>query len=173
MFVFAIVIGFFATLWVYLGTASLGSIWNLALTVCALITSVIIGGILIRTGKPCGPSREPSSRDKAIYWGAVAFEGVGIPVSISLLRQNGLDDYILPAMALIVGIHFFALIAAFHTRLYLWTGGVMCVLALLGIFLVPGRLTLGSHLIDPRALFVGIGCAVTLWVTQLYRARRA
>ena len=172
MLIFAIVIGFFATLWVYLGTASVGSFWNLVLTACALITSVITGGILVRRSKASGPSPEPGRREKAIYWISVAFEGVGIPLSMSLLRQNGLDDYVLPAMALIVGLHFFGLVAAFHTRLYLWTGGVMCALALLCAFFVPARLALGSHLLDPRALLAGVGCGVTLWVTQLCRVRR-
>lgn len=74
------------------------------------------------------------------------------------LRRRGRGDLVLPAIALIVGLHFFPLALVFHEPRFEVTGGVI-VLA-----------TLASLLVRDRNAGTGIAClacGTTLWLTAV------
>ena len=71
------------------------------------------------------------------------------------------------AISLIVGIHFFGLIPAFQSLRFFWIGLIMVLLSIGAILLLPGELR-GQHgPVSVRALVVGVGCALTLWLGAL------
>ena len=70
----------------------------------------------------------------------------------------------MPAVAAIVGLHFFGLIRAFQSWRFAVVGAVMVLLALLS-FALPASVIVGpaGAQFRARAAFVGLGCALCLW----------
>ena len=98
------------------------------------------------------------------YWTIVILEAVGITVTVVLLKRIDRDSYIMPATALIVGLHFFALRYYVFRGGFLLTAGTMCALSLATIY------ALAQHsLISPRRsmALTGFGCAAILWFAAL------
>jgi hypothetical protein len=122
---FVIIMAVFATVWTYAGTSGLSGAWNLWSTIGALIISIIVGIIIVRRTSISHSKSDPPKNWK-IYWITVGFEALAIPVSISILQSSGLNDDVLAAIAIIVGIHFFGLVTAFRAPIFLWTGIAMC-----------------------------------------------
>src|SRR4029079_14567844 len=63
----------------------------------------------------------------------------------------------LPAAAIIVGLHFFPLARGIPARLYFATGGGLLLAGIVGLVLPPNE----------RAAIVGFGAALVLWATAL------
>ena len=90
---------------------------------------------------------------------AVLAEIIAILLAGRLLTTAGRPDAIMPAVAAIVGLHFFGLIRAFHSWCFAVVGAAMVLLAVLS-FALPPSVTVGPGV---RAAFVGLGCALCLW----------
>ena len=162
---YVIIIAFFATIWMIAGTASLGFPGNLIGVVIAIGGSILFALIMFRWR--ASVSSQGAAPDFRWYWAAVGFEALAIPLAVSWLNQIGRPDFILPVISLIVGIHFFGLIPAFHSLRFFWIGLLMVLLATGAILLLPGQLR-GQHgPVSVRALVVGVGCALTLWLGAL------
>jgi hypothetical protein len=101
-----------------------------------------------------------------IYWSAVAFETVAILAAVFVLRAKGLKDYIMPAVAFIVGAHFFGLARAMigGGLGFIWVGGIMCVLAAAIIFGLRHSLISSAQ----SMALTGFGCASILWISALW-----
>lgn len=120
------------------------------------------------TGPSVNPFRTLS------YRLAVGAELVAIPVAGRVLTANGLPEAVMPAVALIVGLHFFGLVPAFGSRYFAWVGGAFCTVALAALAL-PVRATLGGGEVGLRVAFIGLGCAAVLWlgvVPMIAKTRR-
>jgi hypothetical protein len=121
------------------------------------------------------PGRPTATGARALhpgaYWLFVAFEAIAIPLAVTILKRRQKPQYILPAIAVLVGLHFFGLVPAFGFRVFAWIGAAMCALALLTIWALPSSVSweLGgsARQVDLWALVVGLGCAVLLWCTAL------
>ena len=98
------------------------------------------------------------------YWAAVGFEFVAIIIAVWWLGRVDRPDYILPVISVIVGIHFFGLVPAFHSLRFFWIGLVMFLLPIFAILLLPSEL---RDQVSVRSLVVGVGCALTLWLGAL------
>lgn len=83
-------------------------------------------------------------------------ELVAIFIVVFSLRVLGYPDYILCAIALIVGIHFFPLAALFKVPLYYGTGLLGCTIGIVGFFIAD---------IGLRQNVVGLSFGALLWVT--------
>jgi hypothetical protein len=84
----------------------------------------------------------------------VAFEAVLIFLAVLFFRRSDRKHRLLPIISIIVGLHFFGMVAALGSNLYWWIGGAMCVLPIVTMSMLP------RHIWNP---VVGLGCAVILW----------
>lgn len=158
---------FFACVWALNGTYALPGSWRpwlLALTV--LITLLIFGILLSALRRPGGRAetqlgaKNPfASRSYAI---SVLAMFVALPVAGRLLTLWGHPGAILPAVAVIVGLHFLGLMRPFKSRLFGVIAALFCVLGLSALVL-PVELA-GVAL---RQAWVGFGCALVLWLSAL------
>ena len=88
----------------------------------------------------------------AVQWGAIFFAGW-------LLPRLGLTAYFMPAIAAIVGLHFFPLARLFHYPVHYVTGGALLVCVL------------GCLLLLPRPEWqacVALGAGIILWLSASY-----
>lgn len=162
----------FALIWGVSGSAALPGVWRWFGIVAVLVVSVALlttasafrrsakRSTSASTGPFVNPFRTPA------YRLAVGAELVAIPIAGRVLTANGFPEAVMPAVALIVGLHFFGLIPAFRSRYFAWVGGAFCGLALAALAL-PVRATLGGGEVGLRTAFVGLGCAVVLWLGVL------
>ena len=97
------------------------------------------------------------------YRAAVLFEAVAVLIAVLLLGGRPAAARYLPTVvALIVGLHFLGLVAAFGSRSYFVVCAAMCLFGLAALA-VPSPAM--------RAVIVGIGCGVVLDTTSLIRIR--
>jgi hypothetical protein len=163
--------GGFAVLWVFWGTLSLPDLIEICVIGGALVISVVVGLVASRWVRsvPAAGGEQPANWK--IFWSWVVFEIVAGVVGIGLLYQLGQGRFALLWLALVVGIHFFGMGAAFHTSIHHWVGSAMCLLALVSLIWLPPGQPLGAGIVKVSDLVVGIGCAVILWCFVLVSAR--
>jgi hypothetical protein len=164
-------IGGFAVLWVIWGTLSLPDLIEICVVGGAVAISVVVCLVASRWVRsvPAGDSEQPPNWK--IFWSWVVFEIVAGAVGISLLYQLGQGRFALPWLALVVGIHFFGMGAAFHAWIHHWVGAAMCLLVLVSLIWLPSGQPLSPGTVKISDLVVGIGCAVILWSSVLISAR--
>lgn len=87
--------------------------------------------------RPGGDGQAPSSFCTRDYQLAVLAEIIAIPLAGRLLTAAGRPDAVMPAVAVIVGLHFFffGLIRAFRSWHFAVVRGAMVLVALLGLAL--------------------------------------
>ncbi len=156
------IVALFAALWVVAGTRSLGGRWWAALSLLAGLLSTGLAWReygLLRAG-----THASAYFDGAAYEAAVAFESIAIPLTAVFLKRGGKQAYLLPAIALIVGIHFFGLVRAFHSLACWGIGAAMCLLSIATVACLPavGRRKTGGEF-RWWDVVVGLGCALILW----------
>lgn len=118
------------------------------------ISAIMIIALLLRS------SRLPQAKfNGRIYAVAVVLEVIGIFAAIFALQRH--QEFLLPAIGFIVGLHFIGLWKALDMYLFLWVAATMCIVCAVAVFL-PGSKAPG--LSDARMILSGIGCAVILWI---------
>ncbi len=111
----------------------------------------------------------PSSLDSkkfrgGIYGGAIAFEVLAIIAGSIVLQPPGLQQFILPFVGFVVGLHFIGLWKATDLPLFLWIAAAMCLVCAVAAFL-PSRSATG---VDVRTAVTGLGSALVLWSSGLF-----
>lgn len=162
----------FGAVWGGSGSAALTGVWRwLAAALVLAVTALLLRTAFAfrRSAKrassaPTEPSVNPF-RTPA-YRIAVGAELVAIPVAGRVLTANGFPEAVMPAVAAIVGLHFFGLVPAFRSRYFAWVGAAFCAVALAS-FALPVQVASGGGEVGLRAAFVGLGCAFTLWLGVL------
>jgi len=167
----AIMMGGFAVLWVFWGTVSLPDLIELCAVGGALVISVVVGLVAARWVRSVPADSGEQPPNWKIFWGSVVFEIVAGVAGISLLNYFGQARFALPWLALVVGIHFFGMGAAFHTSIHHWVGAAMCFVALVSLIWLPSGKPLGADAVKVTDLVVGTGCAVILWSFVLISSR--
>lgn len=81
-------------------------------------------------------------------------------------------EYIAPVIALVVGLHFFALAPILRMHFDYVIGSLLCLLALVTMFTLPTYLNEGK----PQIIFlwgaaIGLGAAIVLWLGAVSRLR--
>ncbi len=102
---------------------------------------------------------------RSAYRLAVALEILALGVIGYLLPQYGLQAYFVPAIGIIVGLHFIGLWRASGRTKYLWITATMCAVSTAAIALPAA----GAGLLNERALFACYGNALVLWVAAARR----
>ncbi|MDT4895146.1 MAG: hypothetical protein QOH25_223 [Acidobacteriota bacterium] len=101
-------------------------------------------------------------------------QGIAIGATFTLGFRLQRPEYIPPVVALIVGLHFFALAPILRMRFDYIIGLLLCLLALVTMFLLPVYANTGDA--SPGRIFlwgavIGIGSAIALWLGAASRLR--
>jgi hypothetical protein len=153
----------FTTVWLRIAGSALSGIYSWICNVVLMIVLfwyVIYALRLFVIAKEFPPTRseEKGEGRRLQMWYGIIFglEGLIIGAACGILGYKGLNDYIVPAIALIVGLHFYPMAPVFKRRFDYLTGTWTAGIALLAIIL------LAKQLIPVREaiLIVGIGTAI-------------
>jgi hypothetical protein len=150
----AIIVAFFAILWVAAGASQLDRRWFTMLLGLAFVISGEI--IFAATRIPFG--RHSAGFNGKIYSIFVVLEFIAIFIAVVFLNRTGRTEYLMPVIAFIVGAHFFGMVPALRSNDFWWVGGVMCALPLAMMSILPQKIW---------TPVIGIGCAVILWLSAL------
>ena len=145
----AVIVSAFAIAWTAVGARSLPR----KLLAILLVAAILISAALIYVGAQIAPGHPPVFNGRT-YSIAVALEAAFIVLAVVVLRMTNRKYLLLPVISIIVGLHFFGMVAALGSGLYWWIGAAMCALPIITLSISP------RNFWDP---VVGLGCAVILW----------
>jgi len=157
----AIIMGFFGALFASL---TLHWQWHVSGTALALPFAVflLIGLAARHVLHLPGQGIVPSERaEKAIMWSSIG-EGIGLFLASNIVINLHRPDLLLPAMALVVGLHFLPIAFAAAFRPFYGLGAALIVAAALGA-MAPAPM--GGKI-------AGICAALSLWIAALLALRR-
>ncbi|HEU4327272.1 MAG TPA: hypothetical protein VFS21_29305 [Roseiflexaceae bacterium] len=163
----------FAAGWGLSGSAALPSPTNvLAALLVAVVTAVWLGAAYrfhrAAQGRPAAPEPALNPFRTRPYQLAVLAQFIAFPLAGRFLTAVGRPDAIMPAVAAIVGLHFFGLIPAFRSWRFAAVGGAMVLLAALSLALpVAVPLVPSGEAVGLRGAAIGFGSALILWAGAL------
>ncbi|MFD4897442.1 hypothetical protein [Streptomyces sp. NPDC058411] len=162
-----VVLSVFALVWAFAGASGLASS-GAALAVEIIAVPVTAAALFLAYRKGAAPS--PRLVDLPANWArAVGIVNVvelaAIFGVIAASNASGHPAFIPPAIALVVGLHFFPLARLYDQWQYKGTAVALCAAALLGLVLIAAGLSDGGV----RAV-VGLASAVTLWASAYHVA---
>ncbi len=159
----------FAVMWGLNGSFALpGTIRILCICIVLLITALLLGVAFnftrIARDLPKTTTQTGHPFRSRLYNFAVIAQFVAIFLAARQLTAIGHPDAIISAVAIIVGLHFFALIPVFDSWRFAAVGGAMILLGLASLLLAPviTRAATGET-VALRTATVGLGCAIILW----------
>lgn len=158
--------------------------WGFYVTVFSILGCAVLVGIAVfifcqgiqanRTLRslPDGPA-DPDDRRAQRRWNIIAsVQGCTIGVVCAVLGSLGLYMYIVPAVALIVGIHYFPLGAMYHTAIHAVMGVGVVLIAVFGIISQALGL-LGNEAIGICALAAALSTAILgVYLLRLLRSAK-
>ena len=137
----------FGLWWLWGGAAALLPDWRIPVIVFGVIV-IVAAGIRLLTR-----AIRPGERRFRMGWRfavTIAAEVAGLVIALNIVQAMGRMDLILPAIGIVVGLHFIGIWWENPRPHYLWTAAAMTVLNVVALFLP-----------DPRAL-AGLGSAAVL-----------
>ncbi len=154
------VLNIMAFVWVVAGVLLTGQPrWWLA------VPAAVSVALLLWARRAAGGAPSPDSGDHVGrvvgIWSAI--EGVAIFVTANVLVNLHLPDAVMPAIAIIVGLHFFGLAKGIPVRLYYATGAALVAI---------GAIALAAPLWH-MPLALGVTAAVVLWLSGVALVRSA
>jgi len=150
----AIIVAGFAVLWVAAGASN----FSRQSFGCLLVLSILISAAIVFAAIRVPFAQNSAGFDGRVYGIFVTLEAIAIVCAVILLNRFDSKQYLMPVIALIVGLHFFGMVPALHSAEFWWVGGAMCALSLLTVSTLPRRVW---------TPVVGIGCAMILWLSAL------
>ena len=166
----------FALAWGLSGSFALLGIWRVAVLVLIILLTGLLGTAALqftRAARHIVPGDEaalPNPFRTTSYRVSVLAMVLAFPLAGRLLSSSGHPNAIMPVIAIIVGLHFLGLIWAFRSTMFGWVAVAFCLVGGLALFL---PVQYGG--VSLRQAFVGLGCAVVLWLgvtPLLIRTRR-
>jgi len=162
-------VGGFAAGWGISGSLALPGLAGRVALILILAVTVALFGFAVTflraaPGWPSAIGQRSNPFRTRDYQLAVLAEIIAIPLTGRLLTMAARPDAVMPAVAAIVGLHFFGLVRAFQSWRFAVVGAGMVLLALLSLTLPP-CVTVGptGAPLGVRAAVVGLGCALLLW----------
>jgi hypothetical protein len=147
----------FAAAWWVMGLGLHAPVGQLAIGPVVSVAMILFARRRLKNAPPV-PEASAARRGRIIGW-ALAGEGAAIALTSHLLVKAGLAAFIVPAVAIIVGLHFLPLAKLLPVKIY-YVAGVLITLA--G---VAGLVVDAPH----RVVITGLSAAVLLWLTCVYR----
>lgn len=161
----AIVMGFFGAVFAAV-TLALPLQWSgAAIGLPFLVFAVIVLAAALVIRMPSIGFTLSRQAKRAILWSSTA-EGIGIFVAVNLVNNLGHPELLLPAIALVVGLHFFPIAYAVPFHFFYLLGAALLAAAACGFAIAP---PLGSAI-------AGFAAAGALWLAAVFaiaRDRRA
>lgn len=157
----AIIMGFFGAVFAAVTLAWQYQVTGLALAAPFLVFASIalVATYVLRLP---GTGMVPSERaGRVIMWSSIG-EGVGLFIAANIVQNLHRPELLLPAMALVVGLHFLPIAAAAPFRPFYGLGGTLIVAAVAGVLIAP---PLGGAI-------AGFAAAAALWIAALLAIRR-
>lgn len=159
----AFFLALFGAAWMFLSLIAAGNIavWLYVLAGIVAIALLLAAGMAIRKG---GPGARTASnpryrrRVRKVFGIINAIQWTAIFVAAFLLQRNGHDWLVVPAIAIIVGMHFWPLAPLFRFPLYYATGLSLVLWAIFAMIYWPRTAV-------PVA--TGLGTGVLLWTTAV------
>lgn len=164
-----VIAAIFGLFWGFTGTAGLppplellGRSFILVITFVMLAVALRFLRLARRLPSANGEKTVNPFRTRA-YGISVLLMTIAIPITSIVLTNTGFEEAVVPAIAIIVGLHFFGLIRAFDSQRFAIIGGAMCLVGAVALCL-PVHLSLNTgNSLPIREIVVGVGCALILW----------
>jgi hypothetical protein len=122
----------------------------------------VIGLAALMVLRSPGHGIKPSEKaERAILWSSIG-EGIGLFLASNIVINLHRPDLLLPAMALIVGLHFLPIAAAASFRPFYLLGIALILCALAGFFVGP----------PTGGVLAGFTAASGLWIAAVVAVRR-
>jgi hypothetical protein len=155
MFFGSIIVGVFAALWFWMGMRAADSGWAVACLGVPISALTMAATYWRVRGLPRAPAHERRRIGRVIGWASL-FEGIAIFVAVNVVTDLGHADLVLPAIAIIVGLHFLPMAYLLGWRNCYWLATAMAAVAICPHVMLA----------DPamRDLATGTGAACALWV---------
>ena len=159
--------------WIILGLSALGAVPLGRLLIIAAVFAALLGGVLAlkRRLAVFPPTVAPTEAERTLRR-ATAFEIVAIVVIVAAGAALHQQRFILPLVAVAVGLHFFPLARVLKRPLYYVTGAALCAVGVGVPLLVPAQW--GTPAISGWLLTAGLSGGMILWLTTaalLWRGR--
>jgi len=164
----AIILGFFGAVF-----AAMALVWPLGLPIATGLAPLLVFVLLLIAA--CVVARRPGAAlglspqaERVVMWSSIA-EGIGIFVGIDIVINLGHRDWMLPVIALVVGLHFLPIARATASRAFGTLAIALLVAAVAGFALPqPAGATLAGF-----AAAASLWTAATLAIAREARFRRA
>ncbi|MFF4243795.1 hypothetical protein ACFYY2_04900 [Streptomyces sp. NPDC001822] len=164
-----VVLSVFALVWAFAGASGLTSP-ALALTIETAAVPLAVAAVLLAYRKGAAPSPRVVSlpRNWARSVGVVnVVELAAVFAAVAVSNASGHPGFVPPAVALVVGLHFFPLARLYDQWQYRVTAGVLSAVAVVGLALAAAGLPDGGV-----QAVVGLAAAATLWASAYHVAVR-
>jgi hypothetical protein len=153
----------FTSVWLGIASSALSGIYYwlcLGVLLVVLVSFVVYATRLFIKAKefPRMKAEDKAEGSRMQIWYGVIFGGEGLIIGATcgILGSKGLDNYIVPSIALIVGLHFYPMVAVFRRNFDYLTATWTTAIAVATIFLEARKI-----ISIPQAfLMVGLGTAV-------------
>ena len=155
-----------------LSQASDAARWVLGAVALAIVAALLLGARRIaararRSRRAPAASRGAERRVRTLFWINLAVEIVLLNVAVNLLAEPPLRVYWIPAISLVVGLHFLPMASFFRVPSYIACGSAMILLAASVALALRGAVAPAAALIAGEA----IGNAAILWATAAWGLR--
>jgi hypothetical protein len=165
----ALFVSVFGGAWLLLAAYAFGHLSKLGacLIVAAVLLFVIPAIRLQRRGKDAGKDAFPEGerrRNDRIFGIVNAVTWIAVFLVFQILPRVGHEDLTIPAVVLIVGLHFFPMPPLYRHRANLVTGACMAVWAILCPQLFHGDSLIG---------FAALGAGLALWAAAAWALKTA
>jgi FtsH-binding integral membrane protein len=153
----------FTTVWLGIASSALSGVYHwfcigilLAVLVCFVVCAVRLF-IQSKEFPPTRPEDKAEGSRMQIWYGVIfGLEGLFIGAACGILGSRGLNDYIVPTIALIVGLHFYPMATVFSRKFDYFTGTWTTVVAFSAIILETKKLIS----VQEATIMVGMGTAI-------------
>lgn len=157
----AIIMSFFGAVFFALTLAWQWQVTGPALILPFLVSAVIGVAALYVIRQPGGRNVLSPRAKRTLIWASTG-EGIGIFIAINIVVNLHRPEWRLPAMALVVGLHFLPIAYAATFRAFYILGAALIAVALMG-FAMP--MPVGGEL-------AGIAAGTCLWITSVIAVLR-
>lgn len=166
--VHAIIVTLGGGIWGFFGAVGLDGRYGLVpqiIDVFIVLLLVAAGWMLVQAARHL--PQEGQTRFQArfrTYLQVVRIEYVAIAAAVILGNVIHQQIWIMPVIALIVGIHFFALVNILQRVPALVKGALLCLTIIITVALLPATVRFNGGEVVLWAFVPGIACAMVLWV---------